>query len=92
MITLTDKSRELTAGAIFSKVSLARTAVSHVQLPFQGTSVSCGGFDVLVAGLAGRRDGVISPVIPVYVPGIDVPASRTKAPLSGVPAWSPPVL
>lgn len=88
MIT-TENSRELVAGASFPAPSVEVRVKSPIELAFRGTGVSCDGFDVR---LRGRRvsGGQVSPLMASHQ--FDLSAPTTKSSLSGVPAWSPPVL
>ncbi|MET9022054.1 hypothetical protein ABZV93_18935 [Actinopolymorpha sp. NPDC004070] len=87
MIVTTDVSRELMVDTSVSVHLIASRCVSPVKLPRQGTSVSGGGFDVRVRALD-VRDDVVTKSLPAFLTGVSAPIA--KAPVSGVPAWSPP--
>jgi hypothetical protein len=84
-----DISRELVAGASFPLPSVEVRIMSPVELALRGTGVSSGGFDVRPRG---RRvfGGQVSLLLASNQS--DLSAPTTKSSLSGVPAWSPPVL
>ncbi len=88
MITI-DSSRELLTGAPCSEMLSTRRGASPRQRTHQGSSVPSGRFGVLARGPVFYRDGVVTPITPATPSGVSAPSN--KAPLSGVPAWSPPV-
>jgi len=91
VIKVKNNSRELAIGALLSAMRTVRHGVSPVELTFQGTSASSAGCDARErVSPKTYGDLIVSKVRLSRLSTVAVPSS--KGPLSGVPAWSPPVL
>jgi hypothetical protein len=88
MITM--KNREHGSGALLGPIPAARRRISPVQLTFQGTSVPSGGSDFVARGREVSGDLNVRQIELAKRSG--VPAPTNEGPLSGIPAWRPPVL
>jgi hypothetical protein len=88
MITIFN--REHGSGALLGPIPAARRRMSPVQLTFQGTSVPSGGSDCVMRGRKVYGDLNVRQIELAKRSG--VPAPTNEGPLSGIPAWRPPVL
>ncbi|REF35512.1 hypothetical protein DFJ64_0893 [Thermasporomyces composti] len=82
-------SRELVAGASFPGPSVGMRMISPVELASRGTGVSSVGF--ILRPRSRRVYGGPASLL-LASDQSDLSALSTESSLSGVPAWSPPVL